>query len=47
MKWDSRGVSSVAWTVNSKNEKSYFQHVLKLPYITDDVGVDNSSPEQH
>lgn len=44
--WEKKGVSLLAWTVNSKEEKNRFQQVLKIPYMTDHVGLDVSVPEQ-
>ena len=36
----------VAWTVNSKEEKDYFQNILNLPILTDAVLPDSTAPEQ-
>lgn len=45
-RWQERGFCVVAWTVNSKEEKEYFQNVLKVPILTDAVPPDSSAPEQ-
>ncbi|EDV27908.1 Glycerophosphodiester phosphodiesterase 1 [Trichoplax sp. H2] len=33
--WNSRGISVMTWTVNSKIQKQYFNQYLKIPYMTD------------
>ncbi|XP_033830518.1 glycerophosphodiester phosphodiesterase 1 [Periophthalmus magnuspinnatus] len=35
--WAHRGVEVVAWTVNTKVEKEYYQEFLKVNYITDSL----------
>nr|XP_046263831.1 glycerophosphodiester phosphodiesterase 1 [Scatophagus argus] len=38
--WAQRGVEVVAWTVNTKVEKEYYQELLKVNYITDSLVED-------
>ncbi|XP_015228099.1 PREDICTED: glycerophosphodiester phosphodiesterase 1-like [Cyprinodon variegatus] len=38
--WAQRGVEVVAWTINTKLEKEYFQEVLHINYITDSLVED-------
>ncbi|XP_047221805.1 glycerophosphodiester phosphodiesterase 1 [Girardinichthys multiradiatus] len=38
--WAQRGVEVVAWTINTKVEKEYFQEVLHINYITDSLVED-------
>ncbi|XP_068583587.1 glycerophosphodiester phosphodiesterase 1 [Cebidichthys violaceus] len=38
--WAQRGVEVVAWTVNTKVEKDYYQEVLQVNYITDSLVED-------
>ncbi|XP_014885464.1 glycerophosphodiester phosphodiesterase 1 [Poecilia latipinna] len=38
--WTRRGVEVVAWTINTKLEKDYFQEVLHINYITDSLVED-------
>lgn len=47
-KWYKRGVPLVAWTVNKKEEKEYFDSVLQIPYLTDGchVNTEQEVPEQ-
>lgn len=45
-RWQERGFCVVAWTVNSKEDKDYFQNVLNLPFLTDAVSPDSSALEQ-
>ncbi|KAK7930136.1 hypothetical protein WMY93_006531 [Mugilogobius chulae] len=41
--WAHRGVELVAWTVNTKIEKDYYQEFLHVNYITDSLGrLENS-----
>jgi hypothetical protein len=35
--WYGRGVRLVTWTVNSDDEKTHFENVLRIPYMTDYV----------
>uniref|UniRef100_A0A8D3CFX6 GP-PDE domain-containing protein n=1 Tax=Scophthalmus maximus TaxID=52904 RepID=A0A8D3CFX6_SCOMX len=35
--WAERGVEVVGWTVNTAAEKSYYQNLLKIGYITDSL----------
>ncbi|XP_072318486.1 glycerophosphodiester phosphodiesterase 1-like [Eucyclogobius newberryi] len=42
--WAHRGVEVVAWTVNTKVEKEYYQDVLQINYMTDSLVEDC---EQH
>ena len=45
-RWERRGFCIVAWTVNCKEEKDYFQNVLKIPILTDNVAHGSTTPEQ-
>ncbi|XP_040001573.1 glycerophosphodiester phosphodiesterase 1 [Xiphias gladius] len=38
--WAQRGVDVVAWTVNTKVEKDYYQELLQVNYITDSLVED-------
>lgn len=38
--WAERGVEVVAWTVNTKVEKEYYQELLQVSYITDSLVED-------
>ncbi|XP_033965769.1 glycerophosphodiester phosphodiesterase 1 [Pseudochaenichthys georgianus] len=38
--WAQRGVEVVAWTVNTKVEKDYYQELLQVNYITDSLVED-------
>lgn len=38
--WAHRGVEVVAWTVNTKVEKDYYQELLQVNYITDSLVED-------
>ncbi|CAG06010.1 unnamed protein product [Tetraodon nigroviridis] len=38
--WSQRGVEVVAWTVNTKVEKEYYQDLLRVNYITDSLVED-------
>ncbi|XP_026160009.1 glycerophosphodiester phosphodiesterase 1 [Mastacembelus armatus] len=38
--WAQRGVDVVAWTVNTKVEKNYYQELLQVNYITDSLVED-------
>ncbi|XP_041822702.1 glycerophosphodiester phosphodiesterase 1 isoform X2 [Chelmon rostratus] len=38
--WAQRGVEVVAWTVNTKVEKEYYQELLRVNYITDSLVED-------
>uniref|UniRef100_A0A8C6UJC2 Glycerophosphodiester phosphodiesterase 1 n=1 Tax=Neogobius melanostomus TaxID=47308 RepID=A0A8C6UJC2_9GOBI len=38
--WAQRGVEVVAWTVNTKVEKEYYQELLQINYITDSLVED-------
>ncbi|KAA8595077.1 glycerophosphodiester phosphodiesterase 1 [Etheostoma spectabile] len=38
--WAQRGVEVVAWTVNTKVEKEYYQELLQVNYITDSLVED-------
>ncbi|XP_024863688.1 glycerophosphodiester phosphodiesterase 1 isoform X2 [Kryptolebias marmoratus] len=38
--WAQRGVDVVAWTINTKVEKAYYQEVLHINYITDSLVED-------
>ncbi|KAM9856716.1 glycerophosphodiester phosphodiesterase 1 [Aulostomus maculatus] len=38
--WSSRGVELVAWTVNTRVEKEYYQELLQVNYITDSLVED-------
>uniref|UniRef100_A0A3Q3IBQ8 GP-PDE domain-containing protein n=1 Tax=Monopterus albus TaxID=43700 RepID=A0A3Q3IBQ8_MONAL len=38
--WAKRGVEVVAWTVNTKVEKEYYQDLLRVNYITDSLVED-------
>ncbi|XP_029291233.1 glycerophosphodiester phosphodiesterase 1 isoform X2 [Cottoperca gobio] len=38
--WAQRGVEVVAWTVNTKAEKDYYQELLQVNYITDSLVED-------
>ncbi|XP_008301473.1 glycerophosphodiester phosphodiesterase 1 [Stegastes partitus] len=38
--WAQRGVEVVAWTVNTKVEKDYYQELLRVNYITDSLVED-------
>ena len=44
--WYSRGVRLVTWTVNSNAEKTYFENVLRIPYLTDSVSRQREVAEQ-
>lgn len=35
--WAERGVEVVGWTVNTAVEKSFYQNLLKIGYITDSL----------
>lgn len=41
--WAERGVEVVGWTVNTAVEKSFYQHLLKIGYITDSLLEDCDS----
>lgn len=38
--WARRGVEVVAWTVNTKVEKDFYQELLHVNYITDSLVED-------
>lgn len=38
--WAHRGVEVVAWTINTKVEKDFYQELLKVNYITDSLVED-------
>ena len=35
LEWQKRGVSIIAWTVNSPQDKEHFCSVLQIPFMTD------------
>lgn len=41
--WAERGVEVVGWTVNSAVEKSFYQNLLRIGYITDSLLEDCDS----
>lgn len=41
--WAERGVEVVGWTVNTAVEKSFYQNLLKIGYITDSLLEDCDS----
>ena len=45
-KWKTCGIYLITWTVNSKEEKQYFNEVVKIPFMTDNPALDSDAPEQ-
>ena len=43
--WYGRGVRLVTWTVNSNEEKTHFENMLRIPYMTDSVSRQKEAPE--
>ena len=44
--WYGRGVRLVTWTVNSDDEKTHFENVLRMPYMTDYVRRQGQATKQ-
>lgn len=45
--WEKSGIRVVTWTVNNRFQKNHFKYTMKIPYMTDEVGMDVSAPEQN
>ena len=45
-KWYQRGVYLITWTVNSREEKEYFELVLQIPYMTDCHDTEQDMPSK-
>lgn len=43
-KWSAKGIQVVAWTVNTFDEKSYYESHLGSSYITDSM-LEDCTPE--
>ena len=39
-RFQEKGFSVIPWTVNEREEMAHFKDVLKIPYITDLLNVD-------